>query len=93
MIRNSKFIIQNYFVSVNAIKTMNLNKAIIVGNVTQAPEVKTTPSGEQVANFTIATNRYWTDKSTGEKREKTEFCRIARQTYRLCRNDGRRAGE
>ncbi|MEX0870024.1 MAG: single-stranded DNA-binding protein [Candidatus Spechtbacterales bacterium] len=55
---------------------MNLNKAIIVGNVTQDPEVKTTTSGEQVANFSVATNRYWTDKNSGEKREKAEFHRV-----------------
>lgn len=52
---------------------MNLNKAIIIGNVTQDPEVRTTPSGDKVANFSVATNQIWKDKNTGEKQQKTEF--------------------
>lgn len=52
---------------------MNLNKAIIIGNVTQDPEVRTTPSGDKVANFSVATNLIWKDRSTGEKQQKTEF--------------------
>ena len=52
---------------------MNLNKAIIVGNLTQDPEVRTTSSGDKVANFSVATNRMWTDKTTGEKQQKAEF--------------------
>lgn len=52
---------------------MNLNKAIIVGRVTQDPQLRTTPSGQPVCNFSIATNRTWTDSSTNEKQEKVEF--------------------
>lgn len=52
---------------------MNFNKAIIVGNITQDPEVKTTPSGDSVTNFGVATNRIWKDKESGENRQKTEF--------------------
>ncbi len=52
---------------------MNLNKAIIAGNVTQDPEVRTTPSGDKVANFGVATNLIWNDRNTGEKQQKTEF--------------------
>ncbi|MDX1535638.1 MAG: single-stranded DNA-binding protein [Candidatus Spechtbacterales bacterium] len=52
---------------------MNLNKAIIIGNLTADPEVRTTPSGDKVANFSVATNRIWTDRASGEKRQKTEF--------------------
>jgi len=52
---------------------MNYNKAIIVGNITQDPEVRTTPSGDKVANFSVATNRTWTDKNTGEKQERAQF--------------------
>ena len=55
---------------------MNLNKAIIIGNVTQDPEVRTTPSGQQVTNFSVATNRIWNNKETGEKQQKTEFHNI-----------------
>ncbi|MDX1608287.1 MAG: single-stranded DNA-binding protein [Candidatus Spechtbacterales bacterium] len=52
---------------------MNYNKAIIVGNVTQDPEIRNTPSGAKVANFSVATNLVWKDKTTGEKQQKTEF--------------------
>jgi len=52
---------------------MNVNKAIILGNVTADPEIKTTPKGQNVASFSIATNQYWTDKKTGDKKQKAEF--------------------
>ena len=51
---------------------MNFNKAIIVGNVTKDPEIRTTPSGQNVASVGVATNRVWNTNS-GEKQEKTEF--------------------
>lgn len=51
---------------------MNLNKAIIIGNLTQNPEVRNTPSGQSVASFTVASNRVWTDRE-GQKQEKAEF--------------------
>ena len=54
---------------------MNLNKAIIIGRVTRDPETRTTPSGQQVANFGIATNRVWTSQD-GQKQEKVEFHNI-----------------
>ena len=50
---------------------MNFNKAIIIGNVTQDPEVKTIPSGQSVASFSVATNRMWTDKQ-GQKQKEAE---------------------
>jgi len=55
---------------------MNLNRAIIVGRVTQDPELRTTPSGQSVCNFSIATNRNWTDSDTKERHEKVEFHNI-----------------
>jgi single-strand DNA-binding protein len=51
---------------------MNYNKAIIIGNVVADPEVRTTPSGQQVCSLRVATNRVWTDQS-GTKQTKTEF--------------------
>jgi single-strand DNA-binding protein len=51
---------------------MNLNKAIIIGRVTQDPEVRTTPTGQSVTSFGVATNRNWTD-SSGQKQEQVEF--------------------
>ena len=54
---------------------MNLNKAIIIGNLTQDPEVRNTPSGQSVSSFSVATNRVWTDKQ-GQKQEQAEFHNI-----------------
>ena len=51
---------------------MDLNKAQIIGNVTQDIEVKQTPNGQNVTSFGIATNRRWTD-SSGNQQEQTEF--------------------
>jgi single-strand DNA-binding protein len=51
---------------------MNVNKAIIVGNVTAAPQLRNTPSGQAVTTFSVATNRVWKDKS-GAKQEQVEF--------------------
>jgi len=52
-----------------------VNKVILIGNLGVDPEVRFTPSGQAVANFRIATNESWTDKS-GNKQEKTEWHRI-----------------
>lgn len=54
---------------------MNLNKAFVLGNVTREPEVRSLPSGQQVTNFGIATNRFFTS-SAGEKKQNTEFHNI-----------------
>ncbi|MYE38366.1 MAG: single-stranded DNA-binding protein [Candidatus Spechtbacteria bacterium SB0662_bin_43] len=55
---------------------MNLNKAIIVGNVTQQPEIRSIATGTQVANFSVATNRFYNDRATGERQQETEFHRV-----------------
>lgn len=54
-----------------------VNKAIIVGNLGNDPETKYMPSGGAVTNISVATSESWTDKQTGEKKEKTEWHRIA----------------
>ena len=54
---------------------MNLNKAFVLGNITKDPEIRSMPSGSQVANFSIATNRAYTLPS-GEKKEEVEFHNI-----------------
>lgn len=54
---------------------MSVNKVIIVGRLGQDPELKYTPSGQAVANFSVATSDSWTDKS-GQKQERTEWHRI-----------------
>ena len=51
---------------------MNLNKVMIIGNLTRDPEVRNTPSGQSVASFAVATNLIWTDQS-GQRQEKVEF--------------------
>jgi len=53
-----------------------INKVILVGNLGSDPEIRYTPSGAAVANFSIATSDEWTDKNTGEKQERTEWHRI-----------------
>jgi single-strand DNA-binding protein len=54
---------------------MNFNRAIIVGRLTNTPEAKSLPSGQQVVNFSMATNRVFKDNS-GNKRETAEFHNI-----------------
>lgn len=51
---------------------MDLNKVMIIGRLTKNPEVRSTPSGQQVTSFTLATNRSYKDTS-GNKVEKSEF--------------------
>ena len=53
-----------------------INKVILVGRLGRDPEVRYTPSGATVANFSIATSDEWKDKETGQKQEKTEWHRI-----------------
>lgn len=55
---------------------MNLNKIILIGRLTQDPEIKTIPSGQTVCNFGLATNRVWTNQQTKQKEEKAEFHNI-----------------
>lgn len=54
---------------------MSLNKVLLIGNLTRDPEVRSTPSGQQVASFAVATNRSWTTPS-GEKQEKVEYTNV-----------------
>jgi single-strand DNA-binding protein len=54
---------------------MDLNKAMIIGRLTKDPEIRTTPSGQTVATFSLATNFVWTDQA-GQKQEKVEFHNI-----------------
>ena len=53
-----------------------VNKVILIGRLGNDPEMRYMPSGEAVANLSIATSESWTDKNTGEKREKTEWHRV-----------------
>lgn len=51
---------------------MNLNKAMIIGNLTRDPETRTTPQGTNVTSFTVATNFIWND-ANGNRQEKVEY--------------------
>ncbi len=55
----------------------SVNKVILVGNVGQDPEVRQFQNGGQVASFSLATSETWKDKNTGERKERTEWHRIA----------------
>ena len=54
---------------------MNLNKVILVGRLTQDPQMRSLPSGQSVASFGLATDRFFTDK-TGQKRQQADFHNI-----------------
>jgi single-strand DNA-binding protein len=54
----------------------SINKVILVGNLGKDPEVRATQSGSEICNLTIATGETWKDKSTGERKEKTEWHRV-----------------
>lgn len=53
-----------------------VNRVIILGNLGNAPDVRTMPNGDAVANISVATSESWTDKNSGEKKEVTEWHRI-----------------
>jgi single-strand DNA-binding protein len=55
----------------------SLNKVMIIGNLGRDPEVRSFPNGGKVCNLRIATSETWKDKTTGEKREKTEWHSVA----------------
>jgi len=56
---------------------MSLNKVTLIGNLGKDPEIRTTQDGREIASFSIATTESWRDKSSGERKEKTEWHRIA----------------
>ncbi len=55
----------------------SVNKVILVGNLGQDPEVRSFPSGGKVCNLSVATSETWKDRQTGERRERTEWHRVA----------------
>jgi len=55
----------------------SVNKVILVGNVGRDPEIRSFQNGGRVASFSVATSENWKDKSTGERKEKTEWHRIS----------------
>ena len=55
----------------------SVNKVIIVGNLGRDPEVRTFQNGGKVVNLNIATSETWRDKASGERKERTEWHRVA----------------
>ena len=53
----------------------NLNKVSLIGHMTADPEIRAMSNGKNVANFSVAVSERWKDKTTGEKKEHTEFVR------------------
>ena len=53
-----------------------INKVILIGNLGNDPEVRYMPSGDAVANVSLATSEAWKDKNTGEMQERTEWHRV-----------------
>ncbi|EME71415.1 single-stranded DNA-binding protein [Paramagnetospirillum caucaseum] len=54
----------------------SVNKVILVGNLGRDPEIRTAQNGDKVVNLNIATSETWKDRSTGERKEKTEWHRV-----------------
>lgn len=54
----------------------SLNKVMLIGNLGRDPEIRSTQSGDRIANLSIATSESWRDKASGERREKTEWHRV-----------------
>jgi len=54
----------------------SVNKVILVGNLGKDPEIRNTQDGREIASFSVATSESWKDKSTGERKEKTEWHRV-----------------
>lgn len=63
----------------------SVNKVILVGNLGADPEIRRTQDGRPIANLSIATSDTWRDKNTGERREKTEWHRVAVFNEGLCK--------
>lgn len=63
----------------------SVNKVILIGNLGADPEIRRTQDGRPIANLRIATSESWRDKNTGERRERTEWHRVAIFNEGLCR--------
>ncbi len=61
----------------------SVNKVILVGNLGRDPEIRSTQDGTKIASFSIATSESWKDKQTGERKDRTEWHRIAIFNERL----------
>ncbi|MBO0757902.1 MAG: single-stranded DNA-binding protein [Bradyrhizobiaceae bacterium] len=63
----------------------SVNKVILVGNLGKDPEIRRTQDGRPIANLSVATSDSWRDKTTGERKERTEWHRVVIFNEGLCR--------
>lgn len=63
----------------------SVNKVIIVGNLGKDPEIRRTQDGKAIANLSVATSESWRDKSSGERKEKSEWHRVVIFSEPLCK--------
>jgi single-strand DNA-binding protein len=63
----------------------SVNKVILIGNLGKDPEIRRTQDGRPIAHLNLATSETWRDKTTGERREKTEWHRVVIFNEGLCR--------
>lgn len=63
----------------------SVNKVILIGNLGADPEIKRTQDGRPIANLRIATSETWRDKTSGERKEKTEWHRVVIFNEGLCK--------
>jgi single-strand DNA-binding protein len=63
----------------------SVNKVILIGNLGKDPEIRRTQDGRPIANLSIATSESWRDKTTGERKEKTEWHRVVVFNEGLCK--------
>ena len=63
----------------------SVNKVILIGNLGADPEIRRTQDGRPIANLRVATSESWRDKTTGERREKTEWHRVVIFSEGLCK--------
>ena len=61
----------------------SVNKVILIGNLGKDPEVRTTQSGSKIVNLTVATSESWSDRASGERKERTEWHRVVIFNERL----------
>ena|SRR5690554_6739234 len=55
----------------------SVNKVILVGNLGRDPEIRSTQDGTRIANLSVATSEIWRDRNSGERKERTEWHRVA----------------
>ncbi len=61
----------------------SVNKVILIGNLGRDPEVRSTQDGRKIVNLSLATSEAWTDKATGERKERVEWHRVVIFNERL----------